>query len=75
MVRYCPFQKEEKENSLDNYGGGSSSSNVTTASVLVHYGAGDTCPSQSDVRARIRAHYTDDFNASHVELPVVKTYK
>ena len=48
---------------------------MTTASVLVHYGAGDTCPSQRDVRARIRAHYTDDFDAAHVELPVVRTYK
>ena len=38
----------------------------------VHYGGGDTCPSQHDVRKRVRAHYEEDFGAEHVELPAIR---
>ena len=38
----------------------------------VHYSGGDTCPSQHDVRRRVRAHYEEDFGAEHVELPAIR---
>ena len=63
------FQRGNQKNDLDSYGG---SKTTTTASVLVHYSGGDTCPSQHDVKERIRAHYKDDFGAEHVELPAVR---
>ena len=62
-----------KKNDLDSYSANASST-TTTASVLVHYGGRDACPSQRDVRRRVRAHYEDDFGAEHVELPAVRTY-
>lgn len=51
------------------------SSDIRTVTVLVHYGGNDICPSQYEVRAKVKQHYLEGFGASHVEVPVARAWK